>query len=52
MIPIASALLDIVRDVRHAGISLLWRSMWPLDADNAWIVDPAEALQKRISKAA
>jgi len=52
MIPIASALLDIIRDVRHAGISLLWRSMWPLGADSAWIVDPAEVLQNESRKAA
>jgi hypothetical protein len=44
MIPIASVLLGIVRDVRHAGVSLLWRSLWPLGADDTWIVDPSEVV--------
>jgi hypothetical protein len=50
MLPIASALLEIVRDVRDAGISVLWRSVWPSGADDLWIVNPVEAIESERRK--
>ena len=44
MIPIATAFMEIVRDVRYAGLSMLWRPVWPLGADDEWIVNPTEAV--------